>query len=187
MNRRKIRKYRSARRNSGVKFAGILVIMIVAVICGYLTARFIIAPLLGYDTEVLKLDFPSKLTGFLDRGDENQSDDAADSEAGDRTGDADSDADDSQSDDGDGKTASGDKGAEADSGYALQFGIFTTEDRAQELADDLAADGIDARIREADGKYKVTSPLVDTKDEAVKMLKDTDTDRVKDVFITAIE
>lgn len=187
MNRRKIRKYRSARRNSGVKFAGILVIMIVAVICGYLTARFIIAPLLGYDTEVLKLDFPSKLTGLLDRGDGNQSDEAADSEAGDSDGGADRDEDaGSQSDDG-GKTASADKGAEADGGYALQFGIFTTEDRAQELADDLAADGIDAKIREIDGKYKVTSPLVDTKDEAVKMLKDTDTDRVKDVFITAIE
>lgn len=193
MNRRKIRKYRSARRNSGVKFAGILVIMIVAVICGYLTARFIIAPLLGYDTEVLKLDFPSKLTGLLDRGDGNQSDEAADSEAGDSAGGADRDEDagsnedaGSQSDDG-GKTSSADKGAEADGGYALQFGIFTTEDRAQELADDLAADGIDAKIREIDGKYKVTSPLVDTKDEAVKMLKDTDTDRVKDVFITAIE
>lgn len=31
------------------------------------------------------------------------------------------------------------------------------------------------------------SPLVDTKDEAVEMLKDTKTDRVKDVFITVVE
>ena len=67
MNRRRIRRYRNQRRNSGMKFLGIIGIMIIAVICGYLTARFVIAPLLGYDTEVLKLDLPSKLTAVLDR------------------------------------------------------------------------------------------------------------------------
>ncbi len=168
MNRRKIRKYRSSRKNSGVKFIGILGIMVMAVLCGYMTARFIIAPLLGYDTEVLKLDFPSKLTGFLDRGEANESGSGSDRD----------DAD---------KTASGEGTSESDSGYALQFGLFTTKDRAQELVDNLAADGVDAQIREIDGKYKVISPLVDAKDEAVEMLKDTKTDRVKDVFITVVE
>lgn len=192
MNRRKIRKYRSSRRNSGVKFAGILGIMVVAVICGYMTARFIIAPLLGYDTEVLKLDFPSKLTSFLDRGDDGEDsadDDSrdADSEETADTGSEDGGSDDVGSDDGGGKTASGGSGSEGDSGYALQFGLFTTKDRAQDLVDDLDADGIDAKIRKVDGKYKVTSPLVDTKDEAVELLKATKTDRVKDVFITVVE
>lgn len=191
VNRRKIRKYRSARRNSGVKFAGILVIMIAAVICGYLTARFIIAPLLGYDTEVLKLDFPSRLSGFLDRAGDTQPDDEAGSQEEDSEGGEDSegsgsdDADESGSDAD--KAASGGSASDTDSGYALQFGLFTTEDRARELADDLKKDGIDAEIREIDGKYKVTSPLVDTKDEAVKLLKDTDTSRVKDVFITVVK
>lgn len=63
MNRRRIRRYRNQRRNSGMKFLGIIGIMIIAVICGYLTARFVIAPLLGYDTEVLKLDPPVKIDG----------------------------------------------------------------------------------------------------------------------------
>ena len=198
MNRRKIRKYRSSRKNSGVKFIGILGIMVMAVICGYMTARFIIAPLLGYDTEVLKLDFPSKLTSFLDRGEADESDSGADSDDADSdeadSGDSDEDSggddaeesDDENADDAD-KTASGEGTAESDSGYALQFGLFTTKDRAQELVDDLDADGVDAQIREIDGKYKVISPLVDTKDEAVEMLKDTKTDRVKDVFITVVE
>ena len=73
MNRRKIRRYRSQRRNSGVKFLGFVGIMIVAVICGYMTARFIIAPLLGYDTEVLKLDFPSRLTDVFHGDDDTES------------------------------------------------------------------------------------------------------------------
>lgn len=190
MNRRKIRKYRSSRKNSGVKFIGILGIMVMAVICGYMTARFIIAPLLGYDTEVLKLDFPSKLTSFLDRGETDESDSGADSDDSDSDEDSGGDdaeeSDDENADDVD-KTASGEGSAESGSGYALQFGLFTTKDRAQELVDDLDADGVDAQIREIDGKYKVISPLVDTKDEAVEMLKDTKTDRVKDVFITVVE
>ena len=69
----------------------------------------------------------------------------------------------------------------------MQFGLFTTKDRAEELAADLDSDGIDTKIRKIDGKYKVISPLVDTKDEAVKQLKELQTDRVKDVFITVIE
>lgn len=187
MNRRKIRKYRSSRRNSGVKFAGILGIMVMAVICGYMTARFIIAPLLGYDTEVLKLDFPSKLTSFLDRGDTEGSDDTAEENDGSGEDDSDDSAGDSrETEDDEDKTASGDT-ASGDSGYALQFGLFTTKERAQELVDDLDDDGIDAEIRKVDDKYKVISPLADTKDEAVDMLKSTRTDRVKDVFITVIE
>ena len=79
MNRRRIRKYRTRRGNSGVKFLGITGIMIVAVICGYLTARFVIAPLLGYDTEVLKLDFPSKLVSVFGDGEETDTDKGEDS------------------------------------------------------------------------------------------------------------
>ncbi|MGC2872677.1 SPOR domain-containing protein [Ihubacter sp. mB4P-1] len=180
MNRRKIRKYRSSRRNSGVKFLGILGIMIIAVICGYMTARFVIAPLLGYDTEVLKLDFPSRLTSFFDK---DNSDEAKDDEQ-------DDDERQNRDDDEEKKTekkSSKDTASNEDGGYALQFGLFTTKDRAEELAADLDSDGIDTKIRKIDGKYKVISPLVDTKDEAVKQLKELQTDRVKDVFITVIE
>lgn len=62
MKRRIKRRYRRVKGNSGVKFLGFIGIIVGAVICGYLTARFVAAPLLGYETEVLHLDFPSKLT-----------------------------------------------------------------------------------------------------------------------------
>lgn len=186
MNRRRIRRYRNSRRNSGMKFLGFIGIMIAAVICGYLTARFIIAPLLGYDTEVLKLDFPSKLTSLLDKDDEGEADGAAAE-----------DAEEPSSQDDDAQTKSG--GTEEDGaaektakkeddggGYALQFGLFSDRARAEKLLSQLEADGIDAQIRETDGQYKVISPVVETKDEAVKKLKETETDAVSDVFITVM-
>ncbi|MFQ9893444.1 MAG: SPOR domain-containing protein [Emergencia sp.] len=157
MNRRKIRRYRRARGNSGMKFVGFLGIMIAAVICGYLTARFVIAPLLGYDTQVLKLDFPSRLTAVLEEDNSKEEQDE-----------------------------SAEKDADVD-GYALQFGLFSTRERAEELVSDLADEGIVAEIREVDGEYKVVSALFETKKEALDKLKKTNSKRVSDIFITAIE
>ncbi len=174
MNRRKIRRYRSHRGNSGVKFLGFVGIMIVAVICGYLTARFIIAPLLGYDTEVLKLDFPSKLTDVF------HSDDSPESENDDGTeNNADS------SEEGGAQSAKGDdQDAETEKGYALQFGLFSSRDRAEELADKLRQEGIDVQIKKKEDQYKVISPLVDTKEEALETLKNTESEYVDDIFVT---
>lgn len=178
MNRRRIRRYRNQRRNSGMKFLGIIGIMIIAVICGYLTARFVIAPLLGYDTEVLKLDLPSKLTAALDK-----KDDAEDADQSQKSEDEDEDKDES---DDDGSTSSDDAGSD-EKGYALQFGLFSTKSKAEELVSRLEDEGIDSKIKEVDGKYKVISPVVSTKDEAVEKLKDTDSKEVSDVFITVIK
>lgn len=72
MKKRKVRKYHRAKRNSGMKILSFVGIMIAAVICGYLTARFIVAPLLGYDAEVLKLDFPSKMTSAAEEPEEEE-------------------------------------------------------------------------------------------------------------------
>ncbi len=72
-------------------------------------------------------------------------------------------------------------------GYALQFGLFSTEAKAEELVSKLEDEGIDSKIKEIDGKYKVISPIVSTKDEAVEKLKNTDSSEVSDVFITVIK
>ena len=122
MKRRKIRKYRHPRRNSGMKFVGIVGIMVAAVICGYLTARFIIAPLLGYDTEVLKLDFPSRVTSLLDKV-EKKTDDTNDANGEDSAADTDS------ADSTDDQNKADDEGTEDGGGYALQFGVFSSEKR----------------------------------------------------------
>lgn len=171
MNRRKIRRYRSQRGNSGVKFLGFVGIMIVAVICGYMTARFVIAPLLGYDTEVLKIDFPSKLTDVFHGDDGSASD--ADDEGTEKDG--------GSSEESEVKTDDED---ETEKGYALQFGLFSSRDRAEELADKLEDEGIDVQIKKKDDQYKVVSPLVKTKEEALETLKNTESEYVDDIFIT---
>lgn len=169
MKRRKIRKYRSHRKNSGVKFIGFIGIMIVAIICGYLTARFVIGPMLGYDTEVLKLDFTSKLTSLLDKSDDGE----------DKTDEKSEEEQEENKDSGNDKTT--------ESGYALQFGLFSTKVRAEELVSKLEAAGIESQIRTVDGKYKVISPVVSTKEAALENLKDLDTSKVSDVFVTTID
>ncbi len=51
INRRRVKKRKRPNENSKMKFTVFLVIMIVAVALGYLTARFVIGPLLGYDAD----------------------------------------------------------------------------------------------------------------------------------------
>ncbi len=179
MKRRRIRRYRRARGNSGMKFLGFIGIMLAAVICGYLTARFIIAPILGYDTEVLKLDIPSKLTSLLEQedGEDTGGEESGEEETGKQTG-------------GSGAEESTEKqektSAEDESGYALQFGVFSERERAEELVVQLKQDGIEARVRKSEGKYKVISDVLATKSKAVEKLKGTETDAVSGIFITVI-
>ncbi len=66
MRRRRMRRYRPGKENSMMKLGLFFGIILCAVVLGYLTARFALGPLLGYDTEVLKLDFPSKLTARVE-------------------------------------------------------------------------------------------------------------------------
>ena len=70
-------------------------------------------------------------------------------------------------------------------GYALQFGVFSSEASAGELADQLKAKGIDTEIVEDDGKYKVISPVLKTKDEALEQLDQIKDKSVEDVFIAS--
>lgn len=180
MKKRKIKRYRNARRNSGMKFIGFIGIMVAAVICGYLTARFVIAPLLGYDTEVLKLDFPSKLTGLLeDRKDAgNQPETDLDEK----------DTDDGSDGDADEPEAADTAGTGSDEqGYVLQFGIFSSETRAEELASKLRSDGISCSVKKAEEKYRVIGPLISTKEKAVDQLKEIQTSHVSGIFIAAIK
>lgn len=167
MKRRKMRRYRSIKKNSGVKLLGFIGIMIGAVICGYLTARFVVAPLLGYETEVLKLDFPSRLTSLLENNKESQPEADSDAEAED-------------------KAEAEDEDEAADS-YALQFGLFTSKDGAQTLKEKLQKENIKTEIQENDGKYKVLKGGFTTKEAALKELESLKDKKDIDVFITVLK
>lgn len=135
-NHRIVRKRKRMNNKTGMKFTSVLVIIIITVALGYLTARFVIGPILGYNA------------------DESPINTAASSE-------------------------------EFDEGYALQFGAFSTKEAAQKLADSLIQKGIDVEVVEENNQYKVISPIIKTKDEALEKLDEIKDKNVVDVFITS--
>lgn len=164
MKRRKSRRYRGMKQNSGVKFLGFIGIMVGAVICGYLTARFVVAPLLGYDTEVLKLDFSSKITSMMkeEKDEKEDSVQISDEEQNLKEEKQDTDC------------------------YALQFGVFSAESGAQDLVSMLKQEDITVKIKMLDGQYKVLSDTFSSKEEALKALEDLKDKKNIDVFITVL-
>lgn len=159
MRRRRMRRYRPGKENSMMKLGVIFGIILCAVVCGYLTARFALGPIFGYDTEVLKLDFPSKLTAQLEKAVGKKSADGS---------------------------GANDKEKE-DKGYVLQFGVFSSQSGAQTLLNQLDKDGIDAEIKEESGSYKVISETIETKEEALKQLETLKDENNIDVFIDTVE
>lgn len=140
-----------------MKFAVFIAIMVLAVFLGYLTAKFVIGPLLGYNAD----ESPIKIAGEDKKASSG-------------------DGSDSSSDDG----SSGDT-EKAEEGYALQFGVFSTKEAASQMANDLTEKGIEAKVIEDEDMYKVISPVIKTKDEAIDQLNDAKDKEVEDVFIAS--
>ena len=165
MRRRRMRRYRPGKENSMMKLIMIFGIILCAVVCGYLTARFALGPLFGYDTEVLNLDLSSKLTARLEEAAEKRNP-GANKE----------------------KTERKDENKNKDvKGYVLQFGRFDAKSGAKTLLSQLEKKGIDAEIEEEDGSYRVISEAFDEKDEALKQLEKLKDEKNIDVFIDAVE
>ena len=174
--RRRVKKRKTAGQNSRMKFGVFLGIMVLAVIFGYLTARFIVGPMIGYDAD----ESPARIAG--DSGKE-------------------SDQDAKQESDQDAKLESGqdaekagaeqavdpdeEDGSVPTEGFALQFGAFSTREAAEKLAASLNSQGISAEIVKADDVFKVISPVVDTKEKALDELESLSEKEVEDVFVAS--
>ena len=163
--RRKVRKRKSKSENSRVKMSVFLGIILLAVLLGFLTARFVIGPIIGYNAD----ESPVQLNG-ADKAETEQ----------DVGADAAEDSNVSKVE----KTANTEE--EAEKGYALQFGAFSTKDSAQELSDALESKGIKTKIVEADNVFKVISPVLENKEEALKALSESKEKEVEDVFIPSV-
>ena len=152
--RRKIRKRKSTSLNSRMKFGTFLGIIVLAVFLGFLTARFVVGPLIGYDAGESPAraasDEKEKSTGVKDKDEKEVS-------------------------------------ADLENGYALQFGAFSTEDAAQDLADNLKRSGITAEIIQDDDIYKVIGPILSTKEKALEALASLPENSVQDVFIASFK
>lgn len=143
--RRRVKKRRGREQNNRMKFCGFLGIIGVAVLLGYLTARFVVGPLIGYDSG-------ESLTQISENEEE---------------------------------ASSSKSNEEEQSGYALQFGAFSTKDAAESLAESLKKQGVKTEIKEQDGKFKVLSPIIQSKEEALEALKELPDIEIEDVFVTA--
>lgn len=185
--RRKIRKRKSKAENYKLKTAIIVGAVLMAVLLGFLTARFVIGPLIGYNAD----ESPVQLKQQEDKDDTKDTEIKADNNA------------DKKSKTDDAKTAAADKDAADDAkndgvkatdatdsempqeGYALQFGAFSTEDAAEKLAEALRLKGIETKIVETGGAFKVISPVLEDRASALKAFDDSKNKEVEDVFITS--
>ena len=160
MNRRRVRKRPSRVKKTKMKFVSVLVIMILAIALGYGTAKFVIGPILGFDTDESSINIVQK-------------------EETEANADKDTEEDEKES------TEEGSQAKDIEEGYALQFGAFSTKDGAQKLVASLKEKGVEAEIIEEDNQYKVISPIIKTKDEALDKLNDIKDKNVEDVFIAS--
>ena len=156
--RRKIRKRKTKSENSRMKMGMFVGIILLAVVLGFLTARFVIGPIIGYNAD----ESPVKLEQKDDKSkktDAEQTEQKASLETG--------------------------QNQMPEEGYALQFGAFSTKDAAEKLAEALRLKGIETKIVEIDGVFKVISPMLDDKEAALKALQESKDKDVEDVFITS--
>ena len=156
--RRKIRKRKTESENSRMKMGMFVGIILLAVVLGFLTARFVIGPIIGYNAD----ESPVKLEQKDDKGkktDAEQTEQKASLETG--------------------------QNQMPEEGYALQFGAFSTKDAAEKLAEALRLKGIETKIVEIDDVFKVISPMLDDKEAALKALQESKDKDVEDVFITS--
>lgn len=178
---------RNGRKKTRVNFSAIFVIIILAILAGYFTTRFVVYPLLG-GTEI---SFLSKLEAlWRDDKPEEKKPQLTDSEDTQKT-ESQAPAEQQKGQGGiveDGLTPETQSSAETTaeiSGYAIQFGSFSTREAADGLIAQLLQSGISAEIVEKDGTFKVLGPLFPTKEEAVSAMQQLDRTVFTDVFVTA--
>ena len=140
-----------------MKFFAVVVIMIMAVLLGYLTAKFVIGPILGYNAD------ESHITSGLQSASKENDDKEKDDKEKDDKDDSDT----------------------IEKGYALQFGVYSTKEAANNMMYELRSKGIDAKVIEEDDMYKVISPVIKTKEQALDKLEDIKNSEIEDVFITS--
>ena len=143
------RRRPSARgRNERIGFNAVLLILIAAVIAGYLTTRFVLETIWDkYRPSVSE--------------DKNSNKDKTE---------------DSRSETKEQKTIVEDKKDASEEGYVIQFGSFSTKAAAKERASELKDEGIKTSIIEKDDCYKVVGEIFSTKDKAKTAMADIDYD-----------
>ena len=155
--RRRVKKRKSRSEKTGMRLSILGAAILAAILLGYLTARFVIGPIIGYNAD----ESPIKVTEHNDKSQDKDDKDDKDDKATQKTA------------------------AVPEKGYALQFGAFSSKEAAEELSKALKEKGIDTEIVEVDSVFKVITPVIEEKDDAIKALDDVKDKEVTDVFVAS--
>ena len=159
--RRKVKKRKVKTEKTGVKLGVIAGIMVLAVLLGFLTARFVIGPVIGYNAD------ESEISLADDKGHKDETKAISENEETEGTN-------------------TEETGYMVPSeGYALQFGVFSTEEAAKRLCEMLKEKGIATEVIYTDEVYKVISPVTDKKEDVIAALEEIREKEVTDVFIAS--
>lgn len=157
MNRGRKRKRRPSihrGKKIQVNFVPVIVIICLSVCAGYLTAKYVVYPILGYEPEGLGI-LQEKKTEPDDKKEESQPSKETTISA---------------------PVVEDKVDVKQASGYAIQFGSYTTKAAAEKNAAQLKSSGIKAKVIEKDGAFKVIGKLFDTKNQAKAALAELDAD-----------
>ena len=192
MNRRRRIKRRTpiyGGKKIQVNFAPIVVIICLSICAGYLTAKYVVYPILGYEPAGLSILQKETKDAEQDEKKETaetsqvttetsapQKETAAEKVA---TTAATTAASPST------KVVEDQVDVKQTAGYALQFGSYSTKAAAQKSVEQLKSSGIEAKIMEKDGAFKVVGELFQKKEQAKGALNKMD-DSVG-AFVTTIE
>lgn len=189
--RRRSRGYHPPRRGKKIQvnFLPVIVIICLSICAGYLTARYVVYPILGYEPTGLAFFNHQKETGK--QAEETGSQTSA-TEAPETTATLQSsvptepEKKETQKKEATSATAIEDKvDVKEVAGYALQFGSYTTKEAAKNSLKQLKESGISAKIVKKDGYYKVIGEIFGTKEKAKNALSKLD--KTVGAFITTVE
>lgn len=162
--RKRVHRRRRINRKSRGKNGNRAGIFVMAVFCsvmaGYITANYIIGPAVGLESQTVFSDFINNrqqtVEKEVDKTENNNETDVIQDQVQ----------------------------KQNESGYALQYGSFSSNAAAQQCVNDLASKGIKTEIIEKDSSFKVIGEVFDTKEEA-ESHKETYSSG-EDIFITEI-
>ena len=158
--KRRVKRGRNVHKKTDYKNKAVAFILIIciSVAAGYLTATYLIGPVLGLETETVSFDFLKKETRDGKKRKESK--------------------------DIDKKVIQDQLKVEEKKGYALQYGSYSNKSGANECVNELKKSGIKADIIEKDGSYKVIGEVFATREEADASKEKSAVE--EDVFITGI-
>lgn len=187
-HRRKVRRRKSPDGSRKASFLAAIGIIFAAVLLGFLTARFVIGPIIGYNADIspVILKNSDDLAKSEDEQNNNSKEKNSSSDPADTAAKTEQNNEDNQTVDRENSAAkSSFPIAGEEKSYALQFGAFSDKEAAEKLKQELEAKGIETQIKEQDGRFKVISAVIKEKEEALKALDESKEKEITDVFIAS--